>query len=269
VTSANRSAKGVAAAIGRPLPADARYRDLRIGMLVTSPQLDSQPGGPEVGRLESLIGLLKSVQPCLGASVDHLTFDRLQADPGRDFPVHLAAIITRLSPPDKAGAGRVTQDLRLVDPSGTELGRARAVWAVPAAGTPQDGARVALAFGSVEWGRRVGERLAKNAAFRSTTLPFDGTIGFSADADVVNFRIYRGEVIVISRKAVTGATFVIDAAELTWLQLLASPVNDYFRRTMTGAFTIRGDGFQYVRMIKAVMLILDEARAEAAEALSA
>ena len=269
MTSANHATLDVAAFIGRPLPAGARYPDLRIGMLVTSPEAAAAPDSVAADGLGSLIGLLESVQPCSGASVDHLTFDRLRADPGGHLPVHLAAIITRLSPPDQAGAARVTQDLRLVDPAGLELCRARAVWTVPAAGAPQDGARVALALGSVEWGKRVAERLATNAAFHSTTRPFDGTIGFSAGPDEVNFRIYRGEVIEISRKALTGPTFVIDAPELTWLQLLASPVNDYVRRTMTGAFKIRGDGFQYVRMIKAVMLILDEARAEAAAALSA
>jgi hypothetical protein len=270
VTRTDQSTKAGAAVIGRPLPADARYQDLRIGMLVTSPEVAPAPDGLAAGDLGSVVGLLESVRPCLGATVGQLTFDRVRSDPGGHVPVHLAAIITRLGPPDKAGVGRVTQDLRLVDPSGTELGRARAGWLVPSAESlPRDEERTALSVGSVEWGKRVAERLASNAAFHSTTRPFDGAIGFSAGPDEVNFRIYRGKVVEVARKSVTGPTFVIDAPELTWLELLTSPVNDYFRRTMTGAFKIRGDGFQYVRMIKAIMLILDDARAEAAEAFSA
>jgi hypothetical protein len=249
--------------IGRPLPSGAAFAAIQVGMRATSAEADYPPaGGPAL-----LAGLLGAVRPCPDAAVSQLTWEQLPAEPsGR---VHLVGTVTRCGPGGPRGSGRIVQDLRLVDAAGTELQRGRVQWHVPSVSVPDDPARTAFSFGSVEWGKRVGARLSANAAFRSTTTPFDGAIGFSSGTDEVSFRIYRGEVIEVARKAVSGPTFTIDAPELTWLALLTSPTNDFVRRTMTGAFKVRGDGFQYVRMIKAIMLILDEARAEAAEALHA
>jgi putative sterol carrier protein len=249
--------------IGRSLPPGAAFADIKVGLRAVSTEVCE----PAASGLALLAGLLGAVRPCADATISQLTWEQLPGEPTGG--VHLVGTVTRYGPGGKPGSGRIVQDLRLVDAEGIELQRGRAQWHVPSVSVPEDPALAAFSLGSVEWGKRVGARLSVNAAFRSTTTPFDGAIGFSSGTDEVNFRIYRGEVIEVSRKAVNGPTFTIDAPELTWLDLLASPTNDFVRRTMTGAFKVRGDGFQYVRMIKAVMLILDEARAEAAEALHA
>jgi putative sterol carrier protein len=241
------------------------FDDVRVGSQMTSPAVHLG-SATNAGQLGGLASLLESVQPCPDAELVELTWTHRGSPDGL---AHLVATVTRCGPDSEAGAARIVQDLRLVDGVGDEAQQARARWRVAGVAVSDDPARAAYEFGSVAWGRRVGERLAKNPVFRSTTTPFDGAIGFSAGPDEVSFRIYRGEIVEVARKAVDGPTFTVDAAELTWLQLLTAPTNDFVRRTMTGAFKVRGNGFQYVRMIKAVMLIIDAARAELAEALDA
>lgn len=239
------------------------FDDVRIGLQVRSPAV-RLGSATSAGQLGGLVSLLESVQPCPDAELVELAWTHIGPPAGAG---HLVATVTRCGP-DTDGA-RIVQDLRLVDAGGVELQQARARWRVSGVSVADDPARTAFEFGSVAWGKRVAERLGKDAAFRSTTTPFDGAIGFSAGPDEVNFRVYRGEIVEVARKAVDGPTFTIDAPELTWLQLLTAPGNDFVRRTMTGSFKVRGNGFQYVRMIKAVMLIIDAARAELAEALDA
>jgi hypothetical protein len=253
--------------IRESLPSGAGPDEVRVGMRTVSADVVVGPAAA-TSRLAAIVPLVASVRPCHNAELVELAWE-LASGTVAVGAAHLVATVTRCGPDGEPDTGRVVQDLRLVDEAGGELQRARVRWRVPGAVVPADPARRAFELGSVAWGKRVGERLAKNSAFRSTTTPFDGAIGFSAGPDEVNFRIYRGEIIEVARKAVDGPTFTIDASELTWLQLLTSPTNDFVRRTMAGAFKVRGNGFQYVRMIKAVMLILDEARAEAAEALDA
>ena len=239
--------------------------DVHVGSQVTSPAV-RLGSATNAGQLGGLVSLIESVRPCPDAELVELTWTHGGSPAGL---AHLVATVTRCGPDGDADTARVVQDLRLVDSAGCEVQQARARWRVAGVTVADDPVRTAYEFGSVAWGRRVGKRLAENPAFRSTTTPFDGAIGFSAGPDEVSFRIYRGEIVEVARKAVDGPTFTVDAAELTWLELLTAPTNDFVRRTMTGAFKVRGNGFQYVRMIKAVMLIIDAARAELAEVLDA
>jgi putative sterol carrier protein len=243
------------------------FDEIRVGMTKVSAEVELGPAGA-TSRLAEFLPLLASIRPCRDVELVELTWEQ-PSGAVTGATAHLVATVTRRGPGGEPDTAQVVQDLRLVDRCGDEVQRARARWRVTGVVVAADPARTALEFGSVAWGKRVAKRLAGNSAFRSTTTPFDGAIGFSAGPDEVNFRIYRGEIIETARKAVDGPTFTIDASELTWLRLLTGPTNDFFRQTMTGAFKVRGNGFQYVRMIKAVMLIIDEARAEAAEALDA
>jgi hypothetical protein len=253
------------ALLEQKLPDDAAFAELRVGMGRVGP-LAAAGSTAGAARARLLAELLGGAVPCADAELVELEWAE-QRSATADAQVRLVSTITRLGPA-AAGGARVGSDLRVVDGEGVELQRGRASWRVPSAQLPdQDPVRVALELGSVPWGRRIAERLAANEAFRSTTTPFDGAIGFSSGPDEVSFRIYRGVIVEVARKAVDGPTFTIGAPELTWLSLLTSPMNDFVRRT--GAFKVRGNGFQYVRMIKAIMLILDEARAELAEVLDA
>ncbi|WP_432828669.1 hypothetical protein [Dactylosporangium sp. CA-092794] len=256
------------AVLGRPLPPDAAAEDVVVGMRQIGAETLLGPADGTT-RMGVVLGLVSAAVPCRGAQLVALDWAEQSAATPEDR-VHLVSTVVRHGPEGR-DAARLVTDLRLVDAAGVEVQRGRARWRVPSVNLAgqDDRARVAFELGSVAWGRRIGERLAGNAAFRSTTTPFDGAIGFSCGTDEVNFRVYRGSIVEVARKAVDGPTFTIDAPELTWLELLTVPTNDYFRRTMTGSFKVRGNGFQYVRMIKAVMLILDEARAEVAEVLHA
>lgn len=134
---------------------------------------------------------------------------------------------------------------------------------VRAHGTGPDPA--ARAFGTVAWGAALARRLADDEGFTEATATWDGTLGLRCGEDEVHLRIYRGRVLEATRRAPHGATFTVAADEITWTELLTGPCNDFTRRTMTGRFSAHGDGYEYLRLTKAVSLLVDAARALAAE----
>ncbi|TYB45487.1 hypothetical protein FXF69_18820 [Actinomadura chibensis] len=116
-------------------------------------------------------------------------------------------------------------------------------------------------FASVRWGERLRDRLAADPRFAAATRSFDGAIAFAVPDRQVHFRIYRGTVIDVARKSLDGATFAVEGADLAWVELLGAASNDFIRRTSDGHFRVQGSGYQYLRMIKAVMIMIDQARA--------
>jgi hypothetical protein len=126
-------------------------------------------------------------------------------------------------------------------------------------------------FCSAEWGRLVAPLLEANEAFTSATSAYDGTIGLASGVssggpvDEVHFRIYRGRVVGVSRRSVLGADFVLRADELTWLELILGERNDFMDRAMQGAFSASGSGYEYLRLTKVLVQIIDAARAVARE----
>lgn len=128
-----------------------------------------------------------------------------------------------------------------------------------------------LRFCSVEWGRLLVPVLEANEAFTSATSAYDGTIGLASGVpggttvDEVHFRIYRGRVVEAARRSVLGADFVLRADELTWLELILGERNDFMDRAMQGAFSASGSGYEYLRLTKVLVQIIDAARAVARE----
>jgi hypothetical protein len=244
------------------VPGDAEFADVHVGMRTAEVE---QPAG--AGGFELFQPAVLGTRPCRGAEVVELTWRRQTAvNPG---PGRLTSLVTRWRAEGRLGF--VSTALRLAGPDGTDLQDATVIWQVNDAvfSDADAAARVAWDVGSVAWGRHLAARLRDDAEFASTTATFDGAIALRSGVHEIQFRIYRGQIIEVSRKSLTDFTFCVQASERTWVELLAAPRNDFLRRTVARQFTVRGNGFQYLRMHKAMMIILNRARDAASEARDA
>jgi hypothetical protein len=158
-------------------------------------------------------------------------------------------------------ADAIHQDIRALAADGTVAHTIGLRWSVDT--TP--GHPGIADVGSVDWGRRLAQRLADDAGFASSVSTFDGTIGFASGAEEVRFRIYRGRIIETARKSLDGTTFDVAADERTWVELLLGEHDDYVRFAARGRFRVLGSGFQYLRMTRTVRLMVAAARAMARE----
>ncbi|MCW0214856.1 MAG: MaoC/PaaZ C-terminal domain-containing protein [Pseudonocardia sp.] len=175
--------------------------------------------------------------------------------------VRLELVIIRCRRTRRGDRGVVTRHMTLVGRDGTVVqeGTTSAMVAARNAGPdPVAPDPVHRAFGTVSWGEALVERLAPG--FAESLATWDGTIGLRAGEHEVHLRIYRGRVIEVSRRAATGATFTVEADELTWLELVTAPANEFTRFAMTGRFGTRGDGYEYLRLTAALHLLVDAAR---------
>lgn len=121
--------------------------------------------------------------------------------------------------------------------------------------------RVGRAFPTVAWARRLAARLDAAPAFAEATGTWDGTIGLAFDGDPVLFRVYRGKVLDCGTRTPDGATFVVEAEDVTWTRLITGPANDFTKRTMRDEFSVSGSAYEYLRLTRAVIALVDEARA--------
>lgn len=170
--------------------------------------------------------------------------------------VALRLTIVRCRRTSGGDRGVVTRHMALVDPGGAVVQEGTTATLLAARGTGPD--PVGRAFGTVGWGRALAERLAP--AFADTLATWDGAIGLRAGEQEVQLRVYRGRVIEASGRAATGATFTVEADELTWLELVEAPDNAFTRFAMSGRFGVRGNGYEYLRLTSALHLIVDAAR---------
>jgi hypothetical protein len=219
------------------------------------------------------------VAPAPGAGAPQLPAAVIQAPPVRDAQVtgidwragarpgsvgvRLEAIVTRWKPARRRGRGRVHQDVRLLDADGREVERARVTWDVPAASDVQDDEsadRVAWDVGTVAWGKHLAAALAADEDFASAVETFDGSVGIRSGDEQVEFRIYRGSVIEVARKTPEGPTFTITGSERAWVDLLAAGKNDLVARLGRNEFRSTGNNYQYLRIFRAIMLMVDAAR---------
>jgi acyl dehydratase len=121
----------------------------------------------------------------------------------------------------------------------------------------------ALQFGTAAWGQALVPFLEADADFISAVSSYDGTIGLRVGQDEVHFRIYRGSVIEAARRSLLGADFTLGAEEHVWSELILGAANDFMKRAMLGQFTAKGNGAEYLRMTRALVHIVDAARAAA------
>ncbi|WP_433802091.1 MaoC/PaaZ C-terminal domain-containing protein [Actinomycetospora sp. CA-084318] len=171
--------------------------------------------------------------------------------------VHLELTILRVRRTRSGTRGTVTRHMRLVGDDGVtrQEGTTTALVTARTPG-PDDDRR---AFGTVGWGRALVDALDPEVATVLET--WDGTIGLRCDDDEVHLRVYRGAVIDVSRRAPHGATFTLVADASTWLELVEAPDNPFLRLAMTGRLSATGDGYEYLRLTRALHLVVDAARA--------
>lgn len=125
---------------------------------------------------------------------------------------------------------------------------------------------VGLAFCTPSWGEALARRLADDRAFSGSTATWDGSIGLRSGGDQIQLRVYRGRVLEVAARTPQGATFTLEAPDDVWTGLVTGPSNDFFRRAMSGdSFTVTGNAYEYLRMSKALVALIDAARDLATE----
>lgn len=107
----------------------------------------------------------------------------------------------------------------------------------------------------------IGAALDQDPGFREMTEAYDGTIGVTVGEAQMHLRVYRGRVIEASRRSLLGADFVVHISELDWTRLMTAPDNQFMQMSMTGRFRSRGSGAEYLRMTRALIAVVDTARA--------
>ncbi|MFL6053968.1 MAG: MaoC/PaaZ C-terminal domain-containing protein [Actinoallomurus sp.] len=209
------------------------------------------------------MGLLQSLglsrDPVVGLLDTHWHYRR-PIRVGDVLRLRLTVIRCRRTRRDDRGV--VTRHMALIGGDGEVVQEGTTSALLMARGTGPDS--VERAFGTVAWGKALAERLGGDARFSQAVASWDGTIGLRAGVQEVHLRIYRGSIVEVSSRAALGATFTLEADELTWLQMVTAPANDFTRRSMRGEFAVRGNGYEYLRLTKPLNVIVDAARALAA-----
>jgi putative sterol carrier protein len=208
-----------------------------------------------------------SVKAALSLLEEHGLTAQLQAVDLKVRPVTSDQILDparfhlRVTQADPAGDGALLRTEVSLIGSGQAVEEGTMVWWVPELdrGDLLDNRRVA----SPEWGTLVAAELSEMAAFSVAAAYYDGTIGLVAPGRQVQLRIYRGRVIDVARRAVKGADFTLSASGGTWMDLITAPTNEFMDRAMEGEFTTDGDGYEYLRTTKLLVLIVEAARAVA------
>jgi hypothetical protein len=163
----------------------------------------------------------------------------------------------------------VDQHARLIDAAGEAVDEAVTSWHADRSELAAPD-RTTDEIASPDWGALLAERLAADPAFASSTATFDGSIGWASrgvdGTTGVEFRIYRGSIIETGRKTLDGPTYTIEADALTWAELVTGRYDDYVRFAARGRFTVRGSGFQYLRLSKTTRIMIWHARTMRQEA---
>jgi hypothetical protein len=180
-----------------------------------------------------------------------------------------ATIIGRRFDDGPAQSVLVDRHVALTDADGELIDEAVSSWQAPRAELPEpDQSTDAIA--SPRWGALLAERLTADPAFASSTATFDGSVGLTSRGGEgttgVEFRLYRGAILETGRKTLDGPTFAIEADALTWAELVTGRYDDYLRLAAQGRFTVRGSGFQYLRLTKTIRIMIWHARTMRQEA---
>lgn len=183
------------------------------------------------------------------------------ASPGSSTAVQTTFTVTQCRRTAGQATGSVRWHARTQDEQGRAVHEGSITVLVPASSADHPEDESALAFCTRPWGQSLAARLADNQRFSAATATWDGSIGLRAGPDEVQLRIYRGRVVDVSARTPHGATFTIEADPHAWMELLTGPTNDFMRRVMsTDAFTVRGSAYEYLRLTKALVLLIDAAR---------
>ena len=169
--------------------------------------------------------------------------------------------VTRCRRTSAGDRGVINRHVRLRRADGTILQEGTTAFLVAARAKGKPGAEpAALDFCGPEWTRELAAHLEADAEFVASTRSFDGTIGLQAGEVATSLRIYKGKIIEASRKSLLGSTFTVHASELVWTEFMTGPRNDFIPRTVRNQFSVRGSGYDYLRLTKPLMRIWECAR---------
>lgn len=249
----------------------AYFEDFRVGQQVTSSDPGAPPPGqdhgtPEAGSVGAGIALFLALVDRSGVLPEPplrvLGTQWSAAQPGpAGAAVRTTFTVTRCRRVPGEAAGSVRWHVRGDDAHGRTVEEGTVTLLVPARadGAADDGGE--LACFTREWGQALAARLEDDARFAAATATWDGSIGLRSGSDEVQLRVYRGRVIDAAARTPHGATFTVEAEERTWAELLTAPSNDFLRRVMSSdAFSVSGSAYEYLRMTKALLLLIDAAR---------
>jgi acyl dehydratase len=172
--------------------------------------------------------------------------------------IHFEMTIARLRRTSSGDRGVIGRAVRLLNQEGVVVQKGLTAVLVR---TRDAWRRVGQEPCTPAWAELMARRLNESGPFTQATATWDGTLGLAAESDEVHFRIYRGKVIDTGKRTPLGSTFTVSTCDLTWAELLAASSPDYMVKAMKGAFNVRGNVYEYVRLTKAISLLIDEARA--------
>ena len=111
-----------------------------------------------------------------------------------------------------------------------------------------------------EWAKALADRLNANAAFVSAMAVWDGAFGLGNNRDEAAFRIYRGRVIEAGTRPPRGIDFAMHADGAVWARLMTGADGLFMIEAMRGAFSVRGNAYEYLRFTKALSLVVGAMR---------
>lgn len=186
---------------------------------------------------------------------------------GPDVAVRAESLITRVQ--QSKGTATVDRHIRLLDEAGTVREEGTETWRLADASAARIDA--ATDFCTPQWGELLSGCLTEDPDFESSLSTWDGTIGLRCvdggpgGARELHLRIYRGQIIDVTRRVPNGATFTFVAPGHTWVDLMLGERNDFMRRAISGEFSSTGNGYEYLRLTKPLNLIIAHGRAIAKE----
>lgn len=210
-------------------------------------------GSPGVG--VTVAGIVTPAVPDANRTQSQWKTDR---PVGVNDTVIIESVITRVA------GGRIERHIMLRDEAGAILESGTETWTLddPAAAVSAP----ELDFCSAEWGNLLSDSLEDDRGFTSSLSTWDGTIGLRCGDRELHLRVYKGNIIDVTRRVPHGATFTFVAPAHTWVDLVLSDADDFMRRAISGEFSSTGDGYEYLRLTKPLNMIIAHARLIAGKA---
>lgn len=170
----------------------------------------------------------------------------------------LTVTLTRLRAGQDGHTGQVTRFNELANASGAVVQSGTATTLVRAGGSGER--RTNRDVGTQAWAQVLAAALNASGEFGTAVGTWDGTIGLRGGEDEIHLRIYRGRIIDVTARAPQGATFTFGAPGKIWADLLTATEGRFERRLMSGEFEVTGNQYEYLRLTKAMELIVRAAR---------
>lgn len=119
-----------------------------------------------------------------------------------------------------------------------------------------------LEIGTPGWAARVADSLNTDERFAASLATWDGAVRLrDENGSSVAFRIYKGSMIDSGSRVGGDIAFTLTIPSQSWERMLAADSNTFMNEAMSGAFTVDGSGYEYLRLAKPLSFIVDAARA--------